>query len=343
MVHFPVVSIPVLAIAVLATAFGPAFRHKYGLPVVAWSLVTAVATYLAAESGEALKEAFQLGEADIGDHESLGKMTSLLTIGLFIFVAALVLTSRRLSNDVAGAPADKGTSVPLLGLGLVASLLAILASIWVIRTGHAGATATWEGQLPVEASDEDALSDSVESSDSAESSDGDAEPDPAAAVATDPDPAAAEVVEAAPTATLAPPTPTAVAEEPEPEAEPAAEEPAAADQADPEPEAEPEVDASEDIPAETAAVFSAADSTDPEVLAIGERRYVDSCVRCHAADGTGGRGPSLLGIAANEPDRQPHIDIIIEGGRGMPAFREALSDSEIEAVVSYIRTEFVLP
>lgn len=341
MVHFPVVSIPVLAIAVIAISFRPAFRAKYGLAVVAWSFVTAVATYLAAESGQALKAAFQLGETEIGDHESLGKMTSLLTIGLFIFVAALVLMSRRLGGGAPDSATSNEVSVPLLGLGLVASLLAILASIWVIRTGHAGATATWEGQLPVEQTvDVTGQQDDIDQQDDVDQQNGVEVPEPEPVAAADGAPApAAEIAQPDPTATLPAPTPTPVAEQPEPvdpvpvEAE--AEEPPAVDEAQP----EPEVDTAE----QAAGVFSPVDSTDPSVLAVGERRYVDSCVRCHAADGTGGRGPSLLGLAANEPDRQPHIDIIIEGGRGMPAFREALSDSEIEAVVSYIRSEFVLP
>ena len=73
----------------------------------------------------------------------------------------------------------------------------------------------------------------------------------------------------------------------------------------------------------------------------GMRIYEDSCQRCHRADGSGGRGPSLIGIAAEQPDPQVQIDQVNEGGRGMPAFATRLSAEEIDAVVAYIRDTFV--
>ena len=82
------------------------------------------------------------------------------------------------------------------------------------------------------------------------------------------------------------------------------------------------------------------DSTDPTVLASGSARYAQLCASCHAVDGTGGIGPSLIGIAALVPDRQFHLDIVANGGVSMPGFSDQLTPSEVDAVVSYVRVTF---
>ena len=58
------------------------------------------------------------------------------------------------------------------------------------------------------------------------------------------------------------------------------------------------------------------------------------------ADGSGGRGPSLQGLADNQPDRQATVDQVVNGEQGMPAFGARLSEPEIDAVVDYVRTAF---
>lgn len=65
MVHFPVVAIPVLAILGLVMAARPRFRDNYSLPVLALAVVTVVATFMAARSGQALVDTLGLSDEQI--------------------------------------------------------------------------------------------------------------------------------------------------------------------------------------------------------------------------------------------------------------------------------------
>ena len=68
--------------------------------------------------------------------------------------------------------------------------------------------------------------------------------------------------------------------------------------------------------------------------------YESNCARCHADDGSGGRGANLQGIAERQPDQTFGVEVVTNGRRGMPAFGDDLSAEEIEAAVSYIWDTF---
>jgi|GEM_PF-736489 len=87
---------------------------------------------------------------------------------------------------------------------------------------------------------------------------------------------------------------------------------------------------------------SAQDADDPDAVEAGGEVYVNNCSGCHGSDGTGtenGRG--LIGIASQEDDRNVHITSVSEGKGGMPGFGSRLSEEEIDAVISFVRLEFV--
>lgn len=71
------------------------------------------------------------------------------------------------------------------------------------------------------------------------------------------------------------------------------------------------------------------------VEVVGLDVYESNCSRCHASDGSGGRGPNIQGIAEEQPDRSFGVDIVTNGRRGMPSFGDDLTPEEIEAVVDY--------
>jgi mono/diheme cytochrome c family protein len=84
---------------------------------------------------------------------------------------------------------------------------------------------------------------------------------------------------------------------------------------------------------------------DPEV---GLRRYQQYCQVCHGIEGEGdGIMTKLIGIIpidltnSNETNRLNNVDLvknILDGkGKFMPAWRGILSQSDVEALVSYIR------
>ncbi len=84
-------------------------------------------------------------------------------------------------------------------------------------------------------------------------------------------------------------------------------------------------------PAAPAAGGAAADP-----MAIGATVYADMCAGCHAANGRGDIGPSLVGNGklANAPAVHRQI---AQGGSEMPGFGSVLTPEELLAVGTYVR------
>src|SRR5699024_9053243 len=71
----------------------------------------------------------------------------------------------------------------------------------------------------------------------------------------------------------------------------------------------------------------------------GENIFQQNCATCHGANGTGGIGPALAGNSALQ-DTQLVVSQIINGGGGMPAFGNVLSDQQIAEVATHIRNSW---
>lgn len=76
------------------------------------------------------------------------------------------------------------------------------------------------------------------------------------------------------------------------------------------------------------------DTPAPETASIdGEQLFGDNCSGCHGLSGGGGNGGPNL---ADEDDVQANMEQIKNGGGGMPAFGDQLSDEEIKALASWV-------
>ncbi len=78
-----------------------------------------------------------------------------------------------------------------------------------------------------------------------------------------------------------------------------------------------------------------------ELIRTGEQVYAAYCAACHQLDGQGivNAFPPLAGngfVMAEDPSALLHV--IFTGRAGMPHFRDYLTETEIAAVVSYIRS-----
>jgi hypothetical protein len=143
-VHAPLVLSPLVALAVIAVALRPAWCRRFGIPTLVAVIVVFAATFLARESGESLDDLLQ-GTAAIGEHETLADATQALLAGLVVLVAALVGVAR-FAGRPSGAPAwAKSVRVGLSALNVV---VAVLATVWMVRTGHSGAESHWTGIVP---------------------------------------------------------------------------------------------------------------------------------------------------------------------------------------------------
>ncbi|PKG72791.1 cytochrome c oxidase subunit II [Shewanella sp. Choline-02u-19] len=83
------------------------------------------------------------------------------------------------------------------------------------------------------------------------------------------------------------------------------------------------------------------DLTMDELMVMGEKVYMTSCVACHQAAGTGlpGAFPSLVGSAVITGPVTGHLDTVINGkpGTAMQAFTSLLTPQQLAAVVTYER------
>ncbi len=141
-VHAPVAFMPLLAIFALVLVVRPAWRQKVGLALPVISAGLALATYLAKESGEELKDLLGDFAPNTDKHESLANTALVLILVLLLVSIAMVIADRRLR---AGGPAWLSqAAIALVGLSAV---FAGLATIWMFRAGHEGARLVWKGTV----------------------------------------------------------------------------------------------------------------------------------------------------------------------------------------------------
>ncbi len=69
----------------------------------------------------------------------------------------------------------------------------------------------------------------------------------------------------------------------------------------------------------------------------GESVFAANCAGCHGPDGKGGNGGPDLSQAASVADLTNVISQVTNGGGGMPAFGDQLTQQEIEDVATYVR------
>jgi mono/diheme cytochrome c family protein len=75
----------------------------------------------------------------------------------------------------------------------------------------------------------------------------------------------------------------------------------------------------------------------------GEAIFDAVCASCHMLDGRGASGAATYPSLADNPRLAAlshPIGVVLKGRRAMPPFRSSLTDEQIAAVVSYIRTHF---
>jgi predicted membrane protein DUF2231 len=164
LLHIPVVLIPLLSGAAAAVAVRQRWRTHYGAPVATLAVLTLAATILTVGAGQAFLHQRLRGQPlstgtvraqparrsgprarALRHHAHLGQDTELIMIAFALFVIAMVIVNRvQLRRRRAGAAPGRllGRTAPLaLSAGVL--VLAAVSTVWVIRTGHAGASVTW--------------------------------------------------------------------------------------------------------------------------------------------------------------------------------------------------------
>jgi uncharacterized membrane protein len=149
LVHLPVVLIPLtLLLAILCVAWRRG-RKVLSLVVALGATISMLGAQIAVMSGSALEE--RVKETDlVRQHAELGEATRNFAILVFLVAAALFVREWGSHVKVPGAETVRRLLAPrtvgaVLSVALVAS--AGLTTVWVVRTGHVGAKATWQDRL----------------------------------------------------------------------------------------------------------------------------------------------------------------------------------------------------
>ena len=147
LIHAPIVLLPLAAVATVVLAVRPGWRRSVGWWPVVGSAVLTVRVFLAKSSGEAFDEALA-GAVDVGTHEQLGNTTFVLTL-IWLGVTAVVVALDQTAVGVTARPGLLAQSPAVLAVSAAWVLVAALATIWLIRTGHEGARLVWEPTMDV--------------------------------------------------------------------------------------------------------------------------------------------------------------------------------------------------
>ena len=147
LVHIPVALIPLCAVGAIVIVVSASWRQRIGWIVVVLAGVAAVASQLAASSGEEFQEALDKESELIRRHAELGETFVWFAIALFVALLAMMIwdTMQRRAETGAGEGDQKeraGRTVALI-LSNVVVITALGASYRVYQVGHSGAKAVW--------------------------------------------------------------------------------------------------------------------------------------------------------------------------------------------------------
>ncbi len=147
-VHAPIVLLPIVAVISVLFAFREDWRRRASWVMPAAVLALVAMLFVAKESGESAEEA-QNVFGDVSEHQELGQQTFVITLVWFVLATALFVVDRRTtrpsSADLSAATGPSTGRDPVaLGLGIVVAITALVATVWLIHTGHEGAASRWD-------------------------------------------------------------------------------------------------------------------------------------------------------------------------------------------------------
>jgi hypothetical protein len=139
--HIPVVLIPLAAVGAVAMLW-PRVRDRIGWVVVGLVFVAGIATQLAVDSGQSLKDYVRESQL-VRDHTHMGENIRPWVLLMFLALLGVMIVAR-IARRRAEAPDGRN---PLQIAGVTLTVLSIVfsgvATYWIYKIGHSGSKAVW--------------------------------------------------------------------------------------------------------------------------------------------------------------------------------------------------------
>lgn len=132
-IHVVVVLVPLVSLGALAMVLRPRFSKRFGVLFVVGAVLAALTSIMAKQSGEVLARSRPVS----GDHVQAGDVVPFPVAALAVALTVFWLFDR-------GVPGNRSRPLWLTGLGLVVLILAVVATVVVVRAGHTGALSVWD-------------------------------------------------------------------------------------------------------------------------------------------------------------------------------------------------------
>ncbi|MFD7654697.1 DUF2231 domain-containing protein [Actinosynnema sp. NPDC059797] len=150
LVHAVVVLLPLAAAGAVGLAVVPRWRRRYTWPLLGVTVAGVGSVPLAQWSGDQLYTRFaDLGNPLIERHASLGNDLLPFALGFGVAVVALLVAGRLADREGAAAADDANVPRTWRRISAVVAVLVIAAgaaaTVQVVRIGHSGSTAVWDG------------------------------------------------------------------------------------------------------------------------------------------------------------------------------------------------------
>jgi hypothetical protein len=152
-IHATVMLVPLAAMLLVLVALWPRLRRALGpLPAVG-AAIALILVPITTSTGDKLKERLGVDNPLIERHEHLGEQLLPWVAALFVAALALLFTDGWRPNAWATpAPASAGgvatasrMRIATIVISVIVIALAVVTVVEVIRIGHAGAEAVWQG------------------------------------------------------------------------------------------------------------------------------------------------------------------------------------------------------
>ena len=134
-VHAVVVLVPLAALGAVVMVVSRRLARRYGGLIVAACVASFIASIVAKEAGESL--ASRVGVT--AQHAQFGNAVPILTLILALGLIGFWLVDR-------GIPANRSRPWWLHVAAVALIVIAVLATVWVVRAGHSGAESVWQGR-----------------------------------------------------------------------------------------------------------------------------------------------------------------------------------------------------